>query len=133
VLFQHGLSMTAENWFTSESGKPVVMQALDDGWDVWLGNNRGTRYSQGHDKYDIIKDADKYWAFDWAEMGKYDVPAFIDKILENTPDYKKVTYVGFSQGTTQMFYGLAHKNDYFRKKLEIFVALAPCTKLTHST
>ena len=45
-------------------------------------------------------------------MGIYDQPAFIDKILEVTGK-DKVTYVGFSNGTAQMFYGLAKLHDQY--------------------
>ena len=40
-------------------------------------------------------------------MGKYDLPAMITAILNHLPDYKKLTYVGYSQGTTEMFSALA--------------------------
>lgn len=43
-------------------------------------------------------------------MGKYDVPANIDYIINET-GFSKVAYVGHSQGTTQMFAALADNED----------------------
>lgn len=39
-------------------------------------------------------------------MGKYDVPANVDFILEQT-GFEKLIYMGHSQGTTQWFAGNA--------------------------
>ena len=48
--------------------------------------------------------------------------------------YSKVAFVGFSLGTTQTFYGMAKDaNNFYKEKISVFIALAPCTKLTHST
>ena len=59
----------------------------------------------------------------------YDVPAFIDKILEET-NKEKVTYIGYSQGTAQMFYALSKLEDsYFADRINRFVAMAPCLML----
>ena len=60
------------------------------------------------------------------------MPAMIDEILKHV-NYSKVVYAGFSQGTTQMFYGISKKNEFFKDKVSLYVALAPCTKMTHST
>ena len=38
------------------------------------------------------------WNWSWAEMGVYDLPAFIDKIIEVTGK-PKVTLVGYSMGS----------------------------------
>lgn len=38
-------------------------------------------------------------------MGVFDLPAMIDTVLEVTQK-PKITYIGFSQGTSQMIYGL---------------------------
>ena len=65
-------------------------------------------------------------------MGVSDVPAFIDFILEKT-NQSKLTYIGHSEGTTQMFIGLSLKADYYREKLNLFVALAPVANLSHTT
>ena len=32
-----------------------------------------------------------------------------------------------------MFYALAMESDWFQERVSVFAALAPCTKLTHST
>ena len=60
------------------------------------------------------------------ELAQYDLPAEIDKIIEVTGE-PKVTYVGISQGTFLMFYGLAEfEEEYFAQTVNKFIALAPC-------
>lgn len=64
-------------------------------------------------------------------MGLYDLPASFDYITKKT-GHPKIAYVGHSQGTTQMFYGLAHNEAYFKDKVSVFVALAPVTQIAHT-
>lgn len=52
------------------------------GYDVWLGNNRGNRWSDTH--VSLSNKSKEYWEFDWEEMGTKDTPAVIDYILEKT-------------------------------------------------
>ena len=58
-------------------------------------------------------------------MGEYDIPAFVDRILEVTKK-PKVTLIGYSQGSTQIYYGLAKKQDYFAERVNRFIGLASC-------
>lgn len=68
------------------------------GYDVWLGNHRGTKYSRSHVSLD--PDTDKaYWDFSFPEIGDYDQPASIDYV-RNITNQDKLTYIGHSQGTT---------------------------------
>ena len=57
-------------------------------------------------------------------MGTIDVPTFIDFVLEKT-ELDQLSYVGHSEGTTQMFMGTSLMPDYFKEKVNLFVALAP--------
>ena len=50
----------------------------------------------------------EFWAWSWAEMGIYDDVANISMIKEKTGK-DKIFYIGYSQGTVQMFYGLIKK------------------------
>ena len=48
--------------------------------------------------------------------------------------YSKLAFVGYSLGTTQTFYGMAKDAmGFYKDKVSVFIALAPCTKLSHSS
>ena len=94
----------------------------NEGYDVWLGNNRGSRFSLGH-KTLSNKDRD-YWEYWQADLGLKDTKAWIDFILEKT-GLESLSYVGHSQGTTQMFLAGSLDPAYFKQKVNLFVALAP--------
>jgi pimeloyl-ACP methyl ester carboxylesterase len=80
--------------------KPEVAPAFvlaRAGYDVWLGNNRGSRFSQTHQTLDPKKK--EYWQFTWEELGTKDTPAVMDYILKQT-GASKLNYIGHSEGTT---------------------------------
>ena len=58
-------------------------------------------------------------------MGLYDDVANIKFIKERTG--KKVSYLGVSQGTVQMFYALSKEQDWMAENVFTFAALDPCT------
>jgi len=74
-------------------GKPFHLLLVDDGYDVWIGNNRGTEYSQQHD---TLKPTDNdFWMYTWADMGLYDDIANI-KMIKEQAGVDKVFYIGYS-------------------------------------
>lgn len=97
VLCQHGAYMDGTSWLAGFTGTPFHLKLVDEGYDVWIGNNRGTEYSQGHQNLSAIND-DSYWDFSWAEMGLYDDTANISTIKKESA-VEKVFYLGYSQGT----------------------------------
>ena len=54
------------------------------GFDVWLGNSRGNMYSNKHIKLDAVKDKKQFYDFTFQEIGMFDLPAMIEKILDKT-------------------------------------------------
>ena len=79
------------------NGTPFHLLLVDAGYDVWIGNNRGTMYSWDHETLSS-KDDNDYWMFTWADMGLYDDVANI-KMIKEQAGVEKIFYVGYSQGT----------------------------------
>ena len=115
----------------NDPDKAPAFRLAEAGYDVWLGNNRGTTFSRKHEAFDAKKDRN-FWDFSFAELGMYDATAQIDYVREVT-GLAKVAYIGHSQGTTQMFYALAKKaamgrgtaEGFWKERISIFVALNP--------
>ena len=97
VLMMHcqDCDMMEYVWNDSERANAFILARA--GYDVWLGNNRGSRFSSGHLTYS--REDKEYWNFYQEQMGTHDVPTFIDFILETT-GYETISYVGHSDGTT---------------------------------
>lgn len=56
--------------------KAPAFRLVEAGYDVWLGNQRGTKHSlnPGHEILNPKKDKD-YWGFSFVEMGDHDAVA----------------------------------------------------------
>jgi len=59
-----------------EFSAPFVMAQA--GYDVWLGNNRGNKYSRMHKYIDADKHHIMFFDFSFETLAEYDVPAIID-------------------------------------------------------
>ena len=79
ILVQHGVSASSEFWLRSGAKSPAFL-LVEAGFNVFLGNNRGSVNSRGHQTLDIRRDAKKYFDYSFYELGAYDLPAMIDKI-----------------------------------------------------
>ena len=77
---------------------------VDAGYDVWLANLRGNKYSKRHISLEIM--TSEFWDFGWEESALFDIPAFTDYILAKT-GYKKLAYVSHSLGTTAALFALS--------------------------
>mmetsp|Transcript_29257 Transcript_29257/g.38966 ORF Transcript_29257/g.38966 Transcript_29257/m.38966 type:complete len:150 (+) Transcript_29257:14-463(+) len=81
VLCQHGDYEDGASWLAGFTGTPFHLLLVDEGYDVWIGNNRGTDYSQEHETLSAKDDKD-FWMYTWADMGLYDDTANISMIKE---------------------------------------------------
>jgi pimeloyl-ACP methyl ester carboxylesterase len=130
VLLQHGLLDSADTFIVNSPDKAPGFALARQGFDVWMGNSRGNKYSRSHINYNPDTDS-AYWDFSWQEMADFDVPAQVEYVLSQS-DYKKLVYIGHSQGSTQMF---AHLSEHvsFADKLYCAIMLNPVASVTHQT
>ena len=72
-----------------------------------------------------------YWMFDWEDMGTKDTPAVIDFILQRT-GFKQLSYIGHSEGTTQIMAGASLMPEFYKEKLKVCIFLAPPASMIHN-
>ncbi|XP_063626499.1 lipase 3-like [Cydia splendana] len=127
VFLQHGLLGSADDYLVAGPDNALAYLLAKDGYDVWLANSRGCKYSRNHTKMDPSESA--FWDFSWHELGYYDLPAMIDYTL-NATRQQKLKYIGHSQGTTA-FWVLGSERPEFMKKIERMIALSPIGFTSH--
>lgn len=121
VFMMHGLLGSSDDWLLMGPGKSLAYLLSDAGYDVWLGNARGNKYSRRHvAKHPALND---FWQFSNDEVALHDLPAMIDYVLETTGQ-EKLQYVGHGQGTTAVF-ALAATRPIYNKKIAMIHALSP--------
>lgn len=101
-------------------------------YDIWMGNDRGNRYSLNHTTYDPFgshSDRRHYWSFSWHEIGTIDLPTMIDYVLATTGQLQ-LQYIAHSQGTTAAFVMTSERPEY-NDKIQMMHALAPIAYLSH--
>ncbi|XP_054839048.1 lysosomal acid lipase/cholesteryl ester hydrolase-like [Eublepharis macularius] len=128
VFLQHGLFTEARSWVANMPYNSLAYILADAGYDVWLGNNRGTSWSQRHQNLSV--DQEEFWDFSFHEMAMFDLPAMINFILQKTGQ-KQLYYIGHSQGTTIGFIAFSAMPE-LSQKIKMFFALAPLISIEHA-
>ncbi|KAI9190574.1 Alpha/Beta hydrolase protein, partial [Polychytrium aggregatum] len=125
VLFWHGLLMCSEVWVClPDRSLSLPMVLADAGFDVWLGNSRGNKYSCKHTTLKFTES--RFWDFSIDHLVCYDVPNSVKYILSQT-GAASLAYIGFSQGSAQGLAALA-MSPQLNQCIHLFIGLAPVTK-----
>ncbi|KAK7306903.1 hypothetical protein VNO77_44864 [Canavalia gladiata] len=95
VLLQHGLFMDGLTWIFNSPNESFGFILADSGYDVWLANTRGTKYSSDHKS--LNPNDQVYWDWSWDELARYDLPAFVQYVYNYTG--QRIHYAGHSLGT----------------------------------
>lgn len=122
VILHHGLLASSADWILNGPGKGLGYVLSDAGYDVWMPNIRGNKYSREH--ISLKTDSKAYWNFSWHDVAIHDVPAIIDYIRKVKGIGSKIAYIGHSMGTTILLAMLSSRPEY-NDKLVVGVALAP--------
>lgn len=122
VYLHHGLLMNSEVWVClTDEQRCLPFQLVERGYDVWLGNNRGNKYSKKSARFSPA--STEFWNFSIDQFAFHDIPNSIEYILDVTHQ-PSLSYIGFSQGTAQAFAALSI-HPPLNLKIDVFVALAP--------
>ncbi|CAL5192864.1 unnamed protein product [Lathyrus oleraceus] len=103
VVVQHGLFSDAVIWLFNSPEESLGFILADSGFDVWLFNGRGTKYSTMHTS--LTPNDKAYWDWSWDELASYDLPASVEYVYNYTG--QKMHYAGHSQGTLMAFAALS--------------------------
>ena len=107
----HGIQDSSDAWVAHDLDSPAFILA-SQGYDVWLGNFRGNKYSKRHITY--YEGSAEFWNFGWEELSIFDIPAFTEYILQHsTSEVKKLAYIGHSMGGTAGTFALTYNPTYY--------------------
>ncbi|KAJ7946109.1 Lipase [Quillaja saponaria] len=125
VLLQHGLFMAGDGWFLNSPEQSLGFILADHGFDVWVGNVRGTRWSHGHTS--LSEEDREFWDWSWQELALHDLAGIIQYI--NSMTNSKLFVVGHSQGTIMSF--AAFTQPEIVEMVEAAALLSPISYLDH--
>ncbi|CAN1823052.1 Triacylglycerol lipase 2 [Linum perenne] len=92
VLIQHGVLVDGMTWLLNSPQQNLPLILADQGFDVWIANTRGTRFSRRHTS--LHPNQQEFWNWSWDELVVYDLPAVADHVFKQTG--QKMHYVGHS-------------------------------------
>lgn len=127
VIYWHGFMASSDDAIC-DGDVSLAFVLADAGFDVWLPNTRGNVHSKNHRFCD--EEQKEFWDFSFEEVADYDLPSTIEFVLKTTGN-QKVSYIGHSFGNTIMFAALSEKVEWYRERLNLFVAVAPTTQLNN--
>uniref|UniRef100_A0A8D2MAF7 Lipase n=1 Tax=Zonotrichia albicollis TaxID=44394 RepID=A0A8D2MAF7_ZONAL len=127
VLIVHGFCLDGGDWVDNLPENSLAFILADAGYDVWIGNNRGSSWSRRHRSLSTA--SEEFWDFSFHEMAVYDLPAMVGFILMQT-EQKQLFYVGHAQGSSLGFIAFSSL-PHLAKKIKLFFALAPVYTFHH--
>ncbi|XP_014364550.2 lipase 3 [Papilio machaon] len=126
VFLAHGLLGSSDDWLLMGPERSLAFILADLGYEVWLGNTRGSKYGRYHaSKHEAQPD---FWQFSNDEIALHDMPAMIDHALK-TSQQKTLQYIGVSLGTTAIFALMASRPEY-NEKISKVHAISPMVYMT---
>jgi len=130
VYFQHGLEDTGFSFLFQSIEENLPIKLYNLGYDIWIGNIRGNRFSLGHTHLNSKDKRGPYWDFTYDEMGKYDLPAIANHIKATTRA-RRIKYICHSQGCAMLVALGSLDPQYVQSIIDSTVAFAPAVYIQY--
>ncbi|KAI8434025.1 hypothetical protein MSG28_012176 [Choristoneura fumiferana] len=128
VLLFHGVDDICDT-FIIRGNISISITLANAGYNIWLGNSRGTKYGRRHVTLDPDANKEEFWDYSFHEIGSYDLAATIDFIRNKTGE-DSIATIGHSQGTTA-HYVLASTRPEYNERIKVTISLAPIAFLSN--
>ena len=126
VFYQHGL-LDSSAGACCNGTHSLAFFLASCGFDVWLNNARGNRYSRGH-QFKNADENEEYWKFSFEDVVTNDFPAAIEFVLGHCGT-KSLSFIGHGQGTTILLAALSNRMDYYKHRINVAILMAPMTTM----
>lgn len=127
VFLQHGLTQGGDIWALNPPKESLAYILADEGFDVWIGNLRGGRFSYGHKN--LSPTDSRFWDWSVDELADTDLPALVGYVTSATQS--QLYYVGHSQGTILALAAMSDDNSAVTNMLKAGVLFAPIAYMQH--
>ncbi|KAF2352725.1 AB-hydrolase lipase domain [Trinorchestia longiramus] len=122
ALLMSSIFGSSSDFVINEPHESLGYILADSGYDVWLGNFRGSRSGLNHTH--LNADTDRFfWNFSMDEIAQYDYPALINSVLEHTGQ-QKLFFFSYSASTLPFFMA-GSPTAGIMDKVRMSVAFAP--------
>ncbi|KAM6443610.1 lipase member M-like [Liasis olivaceus] len=134
VLTEDGYYLTLNRipggsvWVENLPHQSLGFILADAGYDVWIGNFRGTSWSRRHQHLSI--DQEEFWDFSFHELGLYDISAMINFILQESGQ-KDLYFACHSQSCSAAFVAFSIIPQ-LACKVKMLFTLAPAYTFKHT-
>ncbi|XP_066145562.1 lipase 3-like [Euwallacea fornicatus] len=128
VFMLHGVQSTS-GIFVGLGKRSIAFQLADAGYDVWLGNYRGTEYSEGHESLNVTQK--EFWDHSVDEISRYDVPAMLQLVQYHSGNKGKTIYIGHSLASSAAMMFASERPRMAENLVSLFIFLGPAYKMTH--
>lgn len=129
AFLMHGLFRNSADFLATGPSIALPYLLADNGYDIFIGNSRGSKYCQEHEKFSIK--SSEFWNFSWHEIGYFDLPAMIEFALKKS-ESSKLFYTGHSQGCTTILALLSSRPSYNSLITQMHL-MAPSAFMHYST
>ncbi|XP_063925654.1 lipase member J-like [Zophobas morio] len=126
IFLLHSILSDSSAWVFA-GNRSIPFQLASEGYDVWIGNQRGTIYSRGHV---ALKDSNKeYWDYNLDTLAANDIPSFLNKVAEVTGKAGSIIYMGHSRAIMLLFMYTSEHPEEIEQLLRGIVAFTPTAYL----